>query len=194
MRIALIAFAMLLLLGCIQQLPAKNITATGTHAPANSTGNQESDATAAAENQTLPAHNQPVTENESGMQNITPASMPLLNESNITVPNVTAAANLGNGTNATSPNAANVTAQPSALSFGNYSLVLDDISVVSSPAEPCGIFSIHAMNGSILDRFVLCPPQSRTWLAPDDHVYRIVVEKVAAGYEGKGSAEVLTFG
>ncbi len=170
MRIVIIALAMLLLLGCIQQ-PREN------PAPASGSPN----ASVQVQNQTPPA------------QNITPGEA-VINESNITAQNASTAS-VSNMSNGTIPNAtANATVQRPALPFGNYSLVLDDVSIVPSSSEPCGIFSITALNGSVMDRFVVCPPQSRTWIAPDGHAYRIFVKKVAAGYGGVEWADVTIFG
>jgi hypothetical protein len=168
MRIALIALAMMLMLGCIQLPP---------ESPAPATPN----ATAPAQNQT--------SQNGTGVQNA-PQNESVINESNITAQNPGA----GNASSITFPNAtANATAQRPALPFGNYSLVLDDVSIVPSSSEPCGIFSITA-NGTVVDRFVICPRQSRTWVAPDGHAYRIFVKKVAAGYGGDEWADVTIFG
>lgn len=168
MRIMLIVLATLLLLGCIQQPPV----------------NPAPNATAPEQNQTPPPH-----QNETGVENV-PQNESVINESSITAQNLSA----GNASNITFPNAtANATAQRPALSFGNYSLVLDDVSIVPSSSEPCGIFSITA-NGTAVDRFVACPRQSRTWIAPDGHAYRIFVKKVAAGYGGYEWADVTIFG
>ncbi|MDD5340285.1 MAG: hypothetical protein PHV13_03475 [Candidatus ainarchaeum sp.] len=170
MRIMLIALSMLLLLGCTQQ-PTENPT------PANGTPN----ATVPADNQTQP------------VQNLTPGES-VINESNMTAQNASTG-NVSNISNGTLPNAtANATAPlPAGIQFGNYSLVLDDVSIIPSSSEPCGIFSIAA-NGTVVDRFVACPGQSRTWIAPDGHAYRIFVKKVAAGYGGTEWADVTIFG
>jgi hypothetical protein len=173
MRIVLIALSVLLLLGCIRQPPENPPPASY---PAN----------ASASSQPPPA------------QNITPGES-VINESNITARNAStgSVSNLSNGTLPPAPlpdATTNATVQRPALPFGNYSLVLDDVSVIPSSSEPCGIFSITAVNGSIADRFVVCPRQSRTWIAPDGHAYRIFVKKVAAGYGGVEWADVTIFG
>ncbi len=184
MRIVLITLAMLLLLGCIRQ-PTEN--------------------PAPAPNATVPAQNQtpPPRQNETGVQS-TPQTESVINESNLTIlnPGVGNVSSPGNGTlsNATLPNVTgpsapeNATARRPVLPFGNYSLVLDDVSIIPSSSEPCGIFSIVAGNGPVMDRFVICPRQSRTWVAPDGHAYRIFVKKVAAGYGGVEWADVTIFG
>lgn len=184
MRIVLIPLTMLLLLGCIQQPPENP---------------------APAPNATVPAQNQTPhpRQNETGVQN-TPQTGSVINESNITARNAgtVGVSNLSNGTlsNATLPNVTgpsapeNATAQRPVLPFGNYSLALDDVSIIPSSSGPCGIFSISAGNGSVMDRFMVCPRQSRTWIAPDGHAYRIFVKKVAAGYGGVEWADVTIFG
>lgn len=82
------------------------------------------------------------------------------------------------------------------IPFANYLLVLDDVSYPTTSAEPCGIFSIvHAENQSIADRLIICPGDSKTWVGPDGHGYRILVKEVAAGYTKESMwADVIIFG
>jgi hypothetical protein len=182
MRIVLVTLALLLLLGCIQQPPAENVT-PGSPAKVNTAGNSMPNVTA-PQNQTPPAQN--TTGNES-----------VINESNITVQNASIPGNatIPNATNLTTPNETSSAAgQHPTLPFGDYSLVLNDVSIVPASSAPCGIFSITAANGSIMDQFVACPRQSHTWIAPDGHAYRIFVVKVAAGYGGVEWADAIVFG
>src|SRR5262249_40849415 len=86
---------------------------------------------------------------------------------------------------------------PEGLEFpgSNYSLVLDDVSVIPSSSGPCGIFSVRDPSGIILDKLLICPPESDTWRSPEGHLYRIRVDEVAAGYSGGGNwAKVEIFG
>lgn len=79
---------------------------------------------------------------------------------------------------------------------GNYLLVLDDVSYPTTSAEPCGIFSIaHAGNLSVAERLIICPGDSKSWVSPDGHGYRILVKEVAAGYTKETMwADVIIFG
>jgi hypothetical protein len=88
--------------------------------------------------------------------------------------------------------------RPEGLLFaeGKYLLVLDDVSVIPSSEEPCGIFSIrNATDYSVYEKMLICPPDSQTWTSPDNHIFRIKVIKVAAGYSGGGNwVEVIIYG
>jgi len=121
--------------------------------------------------------------------NITPPlNVTVANASiNVTVTNASMNATSANATDQTAPEAVQ-----KGLPFGNYSLVLDDVSVTP---ETCGIFSIYAKNGTVLRQFVSCPVESVFWLSPEGHLYRIRVEKVAAGYTKEEKwAQVSIFG
>lgn len=82
------------------------------------------------------------------------------------------------------------------IPFANYLLVLDDVSYPTTSAEPCGIFSIvYAENQSIADRLIICPGDSKNWISPEGHGYRILVKEVAAGYTKESMwADVIIFG
>ena len=177
MRTALISLAMLLLLGCIQQ-PAGNVTVYGNHSPGDLNGSRGPNATVPAQITTPPAQN-------------SSSGLPGSNESGIAPGNESGGYGPGTGnlSNATLSNTtANITRLP-VLALGNYSLVLEGTTVPSS-SGPCGIFSLIAGNGSIAERFVLCPLQSRTWISPEGHKYIIFVETVSAGYDGAEGAGV----
>ena len=126
--------------------------------------------------------------------NATPPPVPPEVGGNITEqppPNVTNES--GNGTaNETEPE------ELEGLLFGNgaFKLVLDDVSVVPVSEDPCGIFSVRkASDDSIYEKMLICPGDSQTWTSPDDHVYRIKVIKVAAGYSKGGNwVEVIIYG
>lgn len=164
----------LLFLGCLQQTPPVSLTP----------------------NETTPA-TPPV--------NVTPLSPPvnITNESvagsvseaiegNITIQNQSVDENQTN--ESVQPGAPAL--EPAGIAFANgrYILVLDDVSVTSS--EPCGIFSVrYAENGSVIDRLLICPPNSQNWLSPEGALYRIYVIKVAAGYAHEENwARVIIFG
>lgn len=80
---------------------------------------------------------------------------------------------------------------PAGLRFGGYLLVLDDVSVIPTSDEPCGIFSIlDASDYSVLDKEIICPGESKMYAG-----YRIFVVKVAAGYAGAENwADVRIYG
>lgn len=80
---------------------------------------------------------------------------------------------------------------PAGLRFGKYLLVLDDVSIIPTSDEPCGIFSIlDASDYSVLDKEIICPGESKMYAG-----YRIFVVKVAAGYAGAGNwADVRIYG
>ncbi|MDD5172446.1 MAG: hypothetical protein PHF60_05420, partial [Candidatus ainarchaeum sp.] len=75
-------------------------------------------------------------------------------------------------------------------------LVLDDISLIPTSSEPCGIFSVRSgSDGAILDKMLICPGESQNWVSPDGDGYRIFVVKVAAGYGGQEKwAKVIIYG
>jgi hypothetical protein len=86
---------------------------------------------------------------------------------------------------------------PDGLVFGNgsYVLAFDDASVIPASSEPCGIFSLWAANGSLIEKMFICPGESEIWRSPDDSSYRIRVVQVAAPYSGSGAwAKVIVFG
>ncbi|MFH0884696.1 MAG: hypothetical protein V1861_03220 [Candidatus Micrarchaeota archaeon] len=88
--------------------------------------------------------------------------------------------------------------KPEGLLFanGSYSLALDDVSVIPTSEEPCGIFSIrHPANGTVIEKFFLCPGESQNWESPEGGSYRILVVEVAAGYTKEAKwARVIIFG
>ncbi len=174
MRLLVLAVIALMLSGCLQQPePAP---------PGNATTPQPQPAPPPA-NATPPAQNQ-----TSG--NISQAPLPQPIPANIT-PNQTGNQSQGNqngsATNQTFNQTTNYTSAsnaPEGLPFpdSNYSLFLDDVSLVPTSSEPCGIFSIRDRNQSILDKMLICPPESADWTSPEGHLYRIRVDEVAAGY------------
>ncbi len=85
---------------------------------------------------------------------------------------------------------------PEGLAFANnsYVIALDDVSIVPTSAEPCGIFSLWAANGSLIEKMFICPGQSEMWVSPDGGSYRILVVKVAGGYTGHAWAQVIVYG
>ena len=85
---------------------------------------------------------------------------------------------------------------PEGLSFANnsYVIALDDVSLVPTSAEPCGIFSLWTANGSLIEKMFICPGQSEMWDSPDGGSYRILVIKVAGGYTGHKWAQVIVYG
>lgn len=105
-----------------------------------------------------------------------------------------------NQTNTAPPSSMNLSAnsstQPQGLVFGNgeYSVVLDDVSLVQS--MPCGLFSIRRTNDSaVLDKMAICTFQSGFWVSPEGHKFRIRADKVAAGYANQTMwAQVEIFG
>lgn len=95
-------------------------------------------------------------------------------------------------------NQTNETAKPKGLVFGSgkYMLVLDDVSIIPNSEEPCGIFSVrNATDYSTYEKMLICPPESQEWTSPENHIYRIKVLKVAAGYSGQENwVEVIIYG
>ena len=82
--------------------------------------------------------------------------------------------------------------KPKGLAFGGkYLLVLDDVSIIPTSDEPCGIFSIlDSSDYSVLEKEIICPGESKMFSG-----YRIFVVKVAAGYTGGGNwADVRIYG
>ncbi|MFN7991104.1 MAG: hypothetical protein U0R44_03005 [Candidatus Micrarchaeia archaeon] len=78
---------------------------------------------------------------------------------------------------------------------GKYRIVLDDVSTIPTSAEPCGIFSITDQTGSVLEKMLICPPDSETWTDQDGRTFRIRVLKVAAGYSHQVTwAQVIVVG
>ncbi|MCI0503717.1 hypothetical protein L0Y65_03320 [Candidatus Micrarchaeota archaeon] len=86
---------------------------------------------------------------------------------------------------------------PEGLAFanGSYVLAFDDASVIPVSSEPCGIFSLWAINGTLLEKMLICPGESEVWASPEGATYRIEVVSVAAGYSGAEAwAKVIIFG
>jgi hypothetical protein len=85
---------------------------------------------------------------------------------------------------------------PEGLAFGSnrYIIALDDVSLVPTSAEPCGIFSLRMADGSLIEKMFICPGQSEMWDGPDGGSYRILVVKVAGGYTGHKWAQVIVYG
>lgn len=165
----LLSVGLLLVSGCIQQ-PQEN--QTNQTPPVMGPANQSPPA--APPNVTPPQAPPEIT------GNITEQPPPVQNGTNQT----------GNGTAAPQ--------NPKGLLFGDgkYLLVLDDVSVIPSSEEPCGIFSIrNATDYSVYEKMLICPPESESWTSPENHIYRIKVLKVAAGYSGGGSwVDVIIYG
>ncbi len=195
--LALSAIALILLSGCAQQpqappspaSPGQNISnASQPAVPAQITGNitqNPAPPPGALANQSANATSPSNTTNTTA--NATNTTLPENGTANNTAPSP------GNGTNASSANQT----VPSGLRFpdSSYTLVLDDVSLIPNSQGPCGIFSIRDQNGSIMDKMLICPPESVYWTAPDGHLYRIRVEKVAAGYSTQENwAQVSIFG
>ncbi len=184
----ILAISLLIASGCAQQVQAPS-------APASS--NQTT-----ATNQPSPPSQPAVPAQTTGNITENPAPPPgaLANVTNMTGPSGTNASQNPpeNPANTTPGNGTNYTANPPpGLNFpeSNYTLVLDDVSLIPDSQGPCGIFSIRDANGSIIDKMLICPPESQDWVAPDGHLYRIRVEKVAAGYSTQENwAQVSIFG
>jgi hypothetical protein len=83
-----------------------------------------------------------------------------------------------------------------ALAFagGNYTIMLDDVSIIPVSTEPCGIFSLHEKDGSLIEKLLICTGESEYWQSPGGGTYRIHVLKVAAGYSGNKWAQVIVYG
>lgn len=177
--LAIIALA-LLLSGCTSQNAASP--------QANSTPNtppQVNQSEPAAPEQNLSSGN--ITKNPAPP----PSALNQTNSTNVSNSINSSVSTPSNATNSTVPQ------RPSGLDFagGNFTLVLDDVSLVPNAQGPCGIFSIRDRNGSIIDKLLICPPESQDWVAPGGHLYRIRVEKVAAGYSTRENwAQVSIFG
>jgi hypothetical protein len=155
----ILAIIALLVCGCAQQ-PAQSNSTEQPNASSNATPPQ------AQPNQTV----------YSG--NITaPPKPPPSNSTNQTQPTA-------NQTSANQTNQNSTPALAPGLPFpeSNYSLHLDDVSLVPSSSGPCGIFSVRDQNGTILDKLLICPSESQDWVSPQGHLYRIRVDQVAAGY------------
>ncbi len=71
---------------------------------------------------------------------------------------------------------------PEGIHLGGYLLVLDDIVIYPESEEDCGAFSIMLTNGTVVDKLIICERQSKYWITPEGHKYRIFVVKLAAGY------------
>ncbi len=190
MRLLVLAFILALMLsGCLQQPEPAT--------PQNATPPQPQPIPPSG-NLTPPAQNQ-----TSG--NISQAPLPQPPPANITL-NQTGNQSQGNkGGNATTSNqtfnqttnGTSASNAPAGLPFpdSNYSLFLDDVSLVPTSSGPCGIFSIRDQSQSILDKMLICPPESADWTSPEGHLYRIRVDEVAAGYTMQTNwAEVEIFG
>ena len=171
MRFAFV-FLALLLAGCLQQPPAVSLTPN------------ETPIATPPVNVTPPA----TITNES----VAGGSVSI--EGNITVQNSTAINESANETANESVPSGPATPAGIAFANGSYLLVLDDVSV-SGPSAPCGIFSVRYSNGSVIDRLLICPPNSQNWLSPEGSTYRIYVIEVAAGYTHEENwARVIIFG
>lgn len=157
MRLVILALLLVLMLGCTQtvQPPANSTIPNNTIVPP---------ANISVPNRTN------VSTNES---NITSNQT-----MNITVPSNQSENNTV--TNQTMNMTVNSTLQGMIFDDGQYSLVLDDVSLMQT--KPCGIFSIRNMNDSIVDEFVICPTQSQIWIDPNGHKFRIRADDIAAGY------------
>ncbi len=71
---------------------------------------------------------------------------------------------------------------PEGIHLGGYLLVLDDVVIYPESSEDCGAFSIMLTNGTVVDKLLICEGQSKYWITPEGHKYRIFVVKLAAGY------------
>lgn len=88
----------------------------------------------------------------------------------------------------------NETAEPEGIRFGQYYLVLDDV-VLPAYDSTCGAFSVIGQNGSTLDKLLICEKNSKNWVSPEGHSYRILVVKLAAGYTHQAAwADVRIYG
>lgn len=130
--------------------------------------------------------NQPTNQTPNVSSNTTNTNAINQTITNQTLVNQTTSTNqtLNQTTNQTIPYAPS---EPEGLifSYGEYSLVLDDVAVVTSDERPCGIFSIHDLRGekeTVIDQMVLCPGETKYWLSPGGDRFRIVIIEVAAGY------------
>ncbi|HID73274.1 TPA: hypothetical protein EYP38_05000 [Candidatus Micrarchaeota archaeon] len=78
---------------------------------------------------------------------------------------------------------------------GNFTLLLEDVSLPAGGGEPCAMFSISNASGALMERVVVCPGKDEYWVAPDGHRFRIVVIEAAAGYTREDVwADVIIFG
>jgi hypothetical protein len=154
-----------------------------------------------------PSENITNEKNVSPPLNVPPENLTPITSGNITEtpepppPNLTNQNNITNQTNKTGEtNApvvpgvppAEIPERPKGLAFGGkYLLVLDDVSIIPTSDEPCGIFSIlDSSDYSVLDKEIICPGESKMFSG-----YRIFVVKVAAGYSGQGNwADVRIYG
>ncbi len=183
MRILLLAL-MLLLAGCVHEGPSANESASLPPPPNQEPG--QGDAGAAPE---ISGNLSAPSQNESGF--------PAQPEENLTNAST-------NGTSPAAPNAGapqnqsgqNESGAAGGLQFagGNYSIVLDDASIIPVSSEPCGIFSIRDREGAILEKLLICPGESEYWQGPGGQTYRIFVVKVAAGYSGGKWAQIIVYG
>lgn len=81
-------------------------------------------------------------------------------------------------------NASNSSSAPAGIEFGNYSLVLEDLTLPTGiDKASCASLAVYDLeNGTVLDRLEVCPGQDAYWVAPDGHAWRIVVYETAPGY------------
>ncbi|MFA5930301.1 MAG: hypothetical protein WC861_05445 [Candidatus Micrarchaeia archaeon] len=101
-----------------------------------------------------------------------------------------------NASGAQNAGAANLTASIAGLKFGNYTLVVEDLSLAGGAGRvSCAIIGIYGNGGSRLAELQGCPGQDSYWVAPDRHMWRIVVYQTAPGYTHNSAwAEVAVFG
>ncbi len=177
MRLLVLAVIALMLSGCLQQAaPPQNATPPQPQPipPSVNTTPPVQNQTSGNISQAPPPLPPNITLNQTGNQSQGNRS------GNATTSNQTS----NQTTNYTSTSNTTVPAKPAGLPFpdSSYSLFLDDVSLVPTSSEPCGIFSIRDSNNSIMDKLLICPPESADWTSPEGHLYRIRVDEVAAGY------------
>ncbi len=181
MRLLALIFIGLALLfaGCTQ--PAQE--------PQNEAGNNLTPvANPLPQNNSMPVPVLPPTShnNSTSQQNVSPPSQ------NITAPVLNAT-----GIQENVSERSNGSMEIEGMRFGNYTLVLEDISIASGPERiSCAIIGIYGYGSSSkLAELQGCPGQDIRWVAPDGRTWRIVVYQTAQGYSQEAAwAEIAVFG
>ncbi len=78
-------------------------------------------------------------------------------------------------------NKTETTKEGNGLQFGDYALLLDDVTVIG-PNE-CAVIRIFDKNlATTLHEGIACKGKDYYWIAPDKHKYRFLITEIAAGY------------